>query len=112
MWLISRRLLDAHIAGVDGLCCLCRPAELAPCPARRLAAAGLRAACATDAAPPTGEAVLDVVRRRLAAGDLDPVDAVAEAAWLSRTARRTAIIRRCAVTRPPRRWRRPDPGSW
>ena len=78
-WLLARMLLDAHLRAADGLCCLCRPAELFPCPARRLAAAGLRAACGE----PAGAAWLDVVRRRLATGELDPVDAAAEAMWLA-----------------------------
>ncbi len=68
--------------GADGLCCLCRPAELVPCPARRLAAAGLRAACG-EVDEPAGAAWLDVVRQRLTAGELDPGDAVAEAMWLA-----------------------------
>lgn len=75
-------LLEAHLPGADQLCCLCRPAEIDPCPARRLAAAGPRAAC-DNVVEPAGAACLDVVRRRLTTGDLDPDDAVAEAMWLA-----------------------------
>jgi hypothetical protein len=73
-------LLAAHRPGADGLCCLCRPAELDPCPARRLAVTGLGVACGETAAP-VGLDWLDSVRHRLAAGELDPVDAPAEAMW-------------------------------
>jgi hypothetical protein len=82
LWFLARYLLEAHVPAVDGLCCLCRPAEINPCPARRLATAGLRASCG-EAHEPAGAAWLDVVRRRLATGELDPGDAVAEAMWLA-----------------------------
>ncbi len=87
MWYLARWLIADHLPGVDGLCCLCRPAELDPCPARRLATAGLRAACGT-VDESAGAAWLDVVRRRLATGDLDPVDAPAGAMWAARQAHR------------------------
>lgn len=80
MWQLARLLRDAHAPGVDGLCCLCRPAEIDPCPARRLAAAGLRAACG-HVDGPSGAAWLDVIRHRIAAGELDLSDVVGEAMW-------------------------------
>jgi hypothetical protein len=108
LWSLARLLLDAHAKAVDGLCCLCRPAELHPCPPRRLAAAAMRTACGIPAG--NTAAWLDQVRHRLTAGTLDPTDAAAEAIRLARQARRTAVIRRCTV---PRRVRRagPWPGS-
>lgn len=101
MWSIARLLLDAHAEAVDGLCCLCRPAELSPCPARRLAAAAMRKACGIPAG--NTSAWLEQVRQCLAVGALDPADGPAEAIWLSRQTRRTAVIRRCTVTRRVRR---------
>jgi hypothetical protein len=80
MWMLARWLLDAHRPGVDGLCCLCRPAEVDPCLPRRMAAAGLRAACGTVDSP-TGAAWLDVVRHRLVAGEIDQSDVAGEAMW-------------------------------
>lgn len=83
MWRLARGLYDAHAPGVDGLCCLCRPAELDPCPARKLAADGLRTACG-HTQPPGGAAWFDVLRRRVRAGVVDSVDVPAEAIWLRR----------------------------
>lgn len=78
MWIMARQLLADHIAGPDGLCTLCRPAALDPCPVRQIAARGLRASSGR-ADGPTGRTWLNVVRQRLAAGEIDPLDAVAEA---------------------------------
>jgi hypothetical protein len=80
MWLLARWLLEAHVRGADGLCCLCRPAEPDPCPARRLAAAGLRTACG-HVDGPSGAAWLDVVRRRLTAGVAEHPDVATEMTW-------------------------------
>lgn len=69
MWRAARCLF------VDqDLCSLCRPADLDPCPARRLAVVGLQTAFRQpeelDAA---GRGWFDVLRRRVAAGALNPV---------------------------------------
>ena len=86
LWSIARWLFADHQPGSDGLCILCRPAELHPCPARRLAAAGLRTACGI-VAETTGPGWLAELRARLAAGDLDAADAPGEAMWAARQAR-------------------------
>ncbi|MFC7481908.1 hypothetical protein ACFQX7_20275 [Luedemannella flava] len=39
---MARQVIVDHRAGPDGLCTLCRPAEVTPCPARRIAVTAKR----------------------------------------------------------------------
>ncbi|MEV0158276.1 hypothetical protein AB0H57_31970 [Micromonospora sp. NPDC050686] len=82
LWRLARALWDAHRPDSAGFCVVAgcwHENQRDPCRLARLAQEGMRTACgeATPASPPW----IAVTRERLAAGDIDPVDAVAEALW-------------------------------
>lgn len=89
LWRLARALWEAHRPDNAGICVATgcwHTNQRDPCRLTRLAQEGMRTACgeATPASPPW----IAVTRERLAAGDIDPVDAVAEALWHHRHARR------------------------
>ncbi len=82
LWRVARALWEAHRPDSAGFCVVSacrREHHLYPCPAAVLAVDGLNAACGVDA--PSSTSWLDVVRRKVAAGQIDPVDAMAEVLW-------------------------------
>lgn len=82
LWRLARALWEAHRPDSAGFCVVAgcgHESQRDPCRLAQLAQQGMRTACgeATPASPPW----IAVTRERLAAGDIDPVDAVAEALW-------------------------------
>lgn len=88
LWRLARALWDAHGTDADGFCVITacrRDNELSPCPALRLAIEGMRTACgeSVQASPPW----ISITRAKIAARNMEPVDAVAEVLWHHRQRR-------------------------
>ncbi|SDY98126.1 hypothetical protein SAMN05444365_104417 [Micromonospora pattaloongensis] len=82
LWRLARALWDAHTPDGDGFCLASpcrRDNHLSPCPATRLAAEGMQTACGETV--PTSPQWIAITRARITAGEIDPVDAIAELLW-------------------------------
>ncbi|MFX0591257.1 hypothetical protein [Melissospora conviva] len=82
LWRLARALWEAHRPDNAGFCVATgcwHTNQHDPCRLARLAQEGMRTACGetTPASPPW----IAVARERLATGDIDPMDAVAETLW-------------------------------
>ncbi|MEV1290041.1 hypothetical protein [Micromonospora sp. NPDC049679] len=82
LWRLARTLWDAHGRDAGGFCVITvcrRDNHLSPCPAAQLAIEGMRTACgqSVETSPPW----IAITRARIAAGEIDPVDAMAESLW-------------------------------
>ncbi|MEV6706608.1 hypothetical protein [Micromonospora wenchangensis] len=86
LWRLARALWEAHRPDSTGFC-LSTPNQRDPCRLARLAQEGMRTACgeAVSASPPW----IAVTRERLTTGEIDPMDAVAEALWHRRHTHRS-----------------------
>lgn len=83
LWRVARALWEAHQPDTHGWCevSACRRRnERHPCPHSAMALEALHAASVT----PTARPWIAEVRQRVEAGELDPIDAVAEALWRHR----------------------------
>ncbi|WP_027659823.1 hypothetical protein [Salinispora fenicalii] len=85
LWRLARALWEAHRPDSAGFCVVAgywHENQRNPCRLAQLAQEGMRTACGetTPASPPW----IAVTRQRMAAGDIDPVDAVAELLWRHR----------------------------
>jgi hypothetical protein len=90
LWRLARALWEAHRPDSTGFCVATgcwHTNQRDPCRLARLAQEGMRTACgeATNASPPW----IAVTRERLAADEIDPMDAVAEALWHRRHTHRS-----------------------
>lgn len=82
LWRVAAALWEAHQPDSAGFCVIsaCRRHHyLHPCSTALLAADGLNSARGID--PASSTSWLDIVRWKVAAGEIDPVDAMAEALW-------------------------------
>ncbi|MEV1289671.1 hypothetical protein [Micromonospora sp. NPDC049679] len=82
LWRLARGLWDAHGRDREGFCVITacrRDNELSPCPAARLAIEGMQTACGESVE--TSSPWIAITRARIAAGEIDPVDAMAELLW-------------------------------
>lgn len=60
LWTLARRIREDHQRGIDLFCVICRPHEMYPCAAARLATKGMRSACAST----TGVDAIEARRSR------------------------------------------------
>ncbi len=82
LWRLGRALWEAHRPDSAGFCVVAgcwHEHQRDPCRLSQLTQEGMRTACGevSPASPPW----IAVTRQRLTAGDIDPVDAVAELLW-------------------------------
>lgn len=82
LWRLARALWETHRPDSTSFCMATgtwHPNQREPCQPARLAQEGMRTAFGEST--PTSPPWLTVTRERLAAGEIDPMDAVAEALW-------------------------------